>query len=501
MRPARLLAVAWRDLRLVHAGKAWFRLPLLALGLLLPAGALPIRWDRPPAPTEAVAAGEIPVALQDKIRLDLTSRANLSGQSPVVLTAASVPAPLRQALDSLPGPTVSVVRAPRTRPLPGRSLIVALLAISLLTGPLAESLPGERGAGTLEVLLSASVRRSELMGGKWLAWTAYGSALAALAALGGMLSGAQAPGLWPLALPLVVGVAAALGLWLVRGAADVVSGAAVPMRVLPLVAVLTGGLAWAAAETHPLLGAAVPLGGALLVASGALTGWAVLASAALGSAAAVGLLLWSAAAAIDQGGAARSGRGRDLAGGLLGVGVTWLAVAGPGLWAVAGNPNLELPLGASIAAGGVCAGLLAGVWLARAEPLGLRWRGSLLAGAGAGIVLGLIYFISNKYFPAFEGPSWMAPLRARLLRSPVEGGPLALVAVVVGQTLLFRGVLLDRLGLTASVALTVLATRPFDPLGGAALAPGLALVARRWGLLPAMVAQAVALAVAAAAGV
>ena len=527
---------------------------MLGLGLLVPAGALPIHLDRAPAATEASAAGEIPVALQDKIRLDLTSRATLSGEAPVVVTAAAVAAPLRSALDRLPGPTVELVRAPRRRPLPGRSLIVALLAISLLTGPLAESLPGERGAGTLEVLLSASLTRAELVAGKWLAWTAYGSALAGIAAISGMFSGAAPVGLWPLALPLVVGVSAAVGLWLVRGAADVVSGAAVPMRVLPMLAVGSGILAWIVADSSPVLGAAVPMGGALLVASGALSGAAALLSAALGSAASVALLLSSTAAVIDQGGVARSARGADLAAGLLGVGLTWLAVAGPGLWAVAGNPNLVLPRGASIAAGGVCAGLLAGVWLVRGSGLalvprhreddrlgesltrrcappspggrggkfnsspspsgrrcpkgadeGIRstgqnpcdralgWGGrrGALMGAAAGVGVGLVLAALDTLPIQLQGPLWMAPLRERLLCSPIEGGPLALAAVVLGQTLLFRGLLLERLGLAGSVALWVLAVAPFDPVQGAVGGLALAGVARGLGLAPAMVAMAV----------
>ena len=500
MRAARVWAVAWRDLRLVHAGKAWFRLPLLALGLLLPAGAWPIHLDRAPTVTEASAAGEIPVALQDRIRLDLTSRATLAGSDPVVVTAAGLSAPLRTALDALPGPRVELARAPRRRPLPGRSLLVALLAISLLTGPLAESLPGERGAGTLEVLLSASVTRAELVGGKWLAWTVYGGVLATIAAISGMISGAAAPGLWPLALPLVVGVSAAVGLWLVRGAADVVSGAAVPMRVLPMLAVGTGLVAWAVAGASPILGAAVPMGGALLVASGAITGLGALLAAALASAVAVAGLLWSAARVIDQGGVARAGRGADLGGGLLGVGVIWLAVAGPGLWAVAGNPNLELPRGASIAAGGVSAALLAAVWLARGRGLSLPWgdRRGALEGAAWGLGLGLILAALDALPIQVQGPLWMAPLRERLLTSPVEGGGLALAAAVVGQTLLFRGVLLDRLGLAASVALGVLAASPFDPAQGALAGLALAGVARRRGVLPAMAAMAVMVVVRAA---
>lgn len=376
MRIRRILAIAWRDLRLVHAGRGWWRLPALALGLLLPAGGLPLRLSPPSVERAAVVAGEVPEQLQGQVQVSPDARVTLRGQDPVTVRAASVSPALREALDTLPGPQVRLVETAPIRRLPGRSLIVALLAISMLTGPLSESLPGERSAKTMEVLLSASVRRSELTLGKWLCWTLYGGGLGLLAALGGILSGAQQPGLWPLGLPLVVGCSAALGLWLVRGASDEVAGAGVPMRVLPAAALGLGGLAWLISGAHPALAALMPLGGALLVASDVLTGPGAFGLALLGSLPWVGLLLAGVARSLDLGALSRPERARGLGPALLAAPLCWLPVAGPGLWAVAGNPNMDLPAGAGVAAAGALMLCLGAVLLARSPGPTLRLGGA-----------------------------------------------------------------------------------------------------------------------------
>lgn len=493
-----MLAVARRDLAIVHAGRGWWRLPALALGLLLPAGGMPIGLERAPAAGLPVVAGEPPEALRGQVQVAPNARARLEGAAPVVVHAAAVSAPLRAALDTLPGPRVRPVSLDPPRRLPGRSLVVALLAISLLTGPLSESLPGERSGRTLEVLLSASLRRSELVLGKWLCWTLYGGGLALLAAAGGMASGVQAPGLWPLALPIVAGSAVALGFWLVRGAADEVAGAGVPMRVLPAAALILGGLGWAISGAHPALAALVPMGGALLVASGVLVGPGMLALAALGSGLAIAALLLAVARALDGGGRSRPDRARTWGPALLAPPLVWLPVAGPGLWAVAGNPNLALPEGAGVAAAGALAAALAAVLLARDGELGARIGGARGAalGALAGLALGALLRgiqASGLQIPASGA---LAPLLERLAQSPAEAGPLALGAWVLGQTLLFRAALPARLGWPASILLFTLAAHPLDPLGGLALGLGLAALARREGLTAAGLAQLVALLVA-----
>lgn len=497
MRPARILAIALRDLRIVHAGKGWYRLPLLALGLLLPAGGLPLRLEAPARERVATVSGEVPEQLQGQLQVTPDARVRLAGVDPVVVQAAAIPDALRAALDTLPGPQVTLTEAAPSRRLPGRSLIVALLAISLLTGPLSESLPGERSGRTLEVLLSAAVRRSELTLGKWLCWTGYGGGLALLAALGGILSGAQAPGLWPLALPIVVGTATALGFWLVRGAADEVAGAGVPMRVLPAAALGLGGLAWLISGAHPHLAAALPMGGALLVASGVLQGWGALALSALGSGLWIAGLLWAVSAALDQGGAQRPDRLRALGPALLAPPLCWLPLAGPGLWAVAGNPNMALPEGAGrIAAGGMCAAM--GLVLIARDgrwPMGAgSLRGAGL-GLGLGAAVGLLLAGLAPLGLVIPTAPWFAPLATRLLEAPLAAGPAALLLWALGASLLFFAALPARVGWPAAVLIYTLAATPLSPLDGLLLGSALAWAAHRWGLLPAVCAQIAALVV------
>lgn len=495
MRPRRIWAIAWRDLRRVNAGRGWYRLPLLALGLLLPVGAIPLPRSAQVAKVEAVAAGEIPLGLRDRVRADPSAQARLSGEGPVVVFAAPLSPALRAALDSLPGPQVLRRRLPWPLPLPGRSLAVALLAISLLTGPLAESLPGERSARTLDVLLSAGVSRAEIVVGKALAWTLFGSVAAGLAALGGLWSGAQAPGLWPLALPALVGCAVALGLWLVRRTPDVVGGAAVPMRVLPAVALAMGGLAWGLARTDPLLGAAVPLGGALLVVSGVLTGPGALGAGWLGSGAAAVAMLWATARALDRGDAESAGGGdRGLA--LVGVatGLWMLAVAGPGVWSLAGNPNLVLPQGANLAAGGVLLAVLAGVVSARDGVVPGPWRSGWIVGFGAGLALGAVLGQVGDLLQIHPPGAW-APVTDRLAANAFTAGVGPGLAVVLGQTLLYWGVLPRRTGWVGAVLAWVLVASPHDPAMGLVTGVVLAWLARGWGLGAAMVALGVELAI------
>lgn len=484
MRARRVWAVAWRDLASVHAGRSRWGLPLLALGLLLPVGALPLRLERPVKdPTvELRVAGEIPAALAGQLVLDPAAPVRLEGQDPVRVVARAIPGPLRGKLDTLGGPTVRVEPSPVKLRLPGRSLLVALLAISLLTGPLAESLPGERSRGTLEVLLTAAISRAELVAGKWLAWTMWGGGASLLAALGGLLSGAQAPGLWPLALPLVSGSAVALGLWLVRGAADVVGGAAIPMRVVPALAIGLAGLAWGLGLVHPWLGAAVPLGGALLVAGAVWTGPGPLVAAALGSGLGTAALLWRTAADIDAQSSAARTTGRGLV--LAAAGLWWLPVAGPGVWAVAGNPGFEPDVPTGLAAGGLCLLLLASVASARearAPELG-DWRGWWTGAAGAALL------VAGSW--GLGGLSWggAAPV-ARLATGLGGADGIGLVAVALGQEWVFRDLLRRRLGDAGALAAWIAVVGLANPALG--LWSGLVLggLARRWGLGAAMLAS------------
>jgi ABC-type Na+ efflux pump permease subunit len=163
-------------------------------------------------------------------------------------------------------------------------LLLALLSLSLLTGPLTESLAGERSRKTLLSLLTASISRGELALGKWLAWAGVSSVMTLAVALSGRVTGAMPLGLWCLGLPLASGMAAALGLWLGRDAEDEVDGAARTLRALPVIALGLFGAAYGLNMVSPGLGAVVPLGGALLLAGGLLTGVTPVIGAVLGTA-------------------------------------------------------------------------------------------------------------------------------------------------------------------------------------------------------------------------
>ena len=136
-----------------------------------------------------------------------------------------------------------------------------------MTGAIAESpLPGERSRKTLKTLPSASITRLELILGKWLAWASFGAGAALAAAAVAILLGRSEPGFWLLPLPTVAMATVALGLFLVHRSEDVVSGATVSLRILPAVLTCSGLLAWLIGNERPLVGAMVPIGGALIAA-------------------------------------------------------------------------------------------------------------------------------------------------------------------------------------------------------------------------------------------
>jgi hypothetical protein len=476
MRPRVIWAVAWRDLRRVVSGRKRYSLPLLAALLLLPVGAMPLpSADTPTGPPPLpIIQGEIPPQLREVLRSDPSAASTLSPGPPVVLHAPFVTPRMRSALDSLDEAPPLVVRNHRTPlQLPGRSLLVALIAISLLTGPLAESLPGEREEGTFETLLAAALSRGELVAGKWLAWTLAASTAAILSSLSGMLTGAQSPGAWLIGVPLALSVAVAGGLWLVRSASDVVGGAAAPMRVIPSAAVLALGLAWLAAQYHPLLGAAFPLGGPLLLASGLLSGVLPILVCLASTAAVVAVLLRATARDLQR----PPGRAEAATWGLiLGAAVCfWLPVAAPAAWSLAGRGELVDPA-AGIRAAGVLATLLATTTFAR-DVRAPRWRRpsgiGLLLAIAAGLGLSLLDNLSLS-LPV------SGPLAERLLTRPSDlTGALALA---IGGELLFRGILTRRLGSVGALVAWVVLVHPLDPLVGLASGIALGYVARNHGI-------------------
>lgn len=471
MRPTRVAWIAWRDLRLVVSGRSWWKLPLLALLLLLPVGGLhigpPTTSTGPPK-----VRGEIPEALVGQ--LQSSKRAGVLLLPGPVVVANRVPPALRRVLDhSYPEGRVELLDLAPERRLPGRSLLVALLALSLLTGPLTESTAGERSQGSLETLMSAGISRGELVAGKWLAWTAVASLGTLLVAALGLLRGTQEPGVWPLGLPLVAGVAVAFGLWLQRHSADQVGAAARTMRVVPIAAMLAGGAAWALSQLSPSLGALVPFGAALLLAGDLMSAPLQVALAALSSLFTIGLLLAATASTLD--------RVVPRSSGALGLVATaallyWLPVLGPEVWAAAGNPELatSLSLPVSLATAG---GLLLGAALVAL----VRDHRQLLKPPGTPLFL----------LCALTGLTLALLPRLDLLPSShrLEAGLVGSLLLAAGQEFLFRGALQQRAGPWVAGAAWVLVCSPHAPLRGIVAALALGALAKRGGVMAALTAH------------
>jgi len=165
----------------------------------------------------------------------------------------------------------------------------------------------------------------------------------------------------------------------------------------------------------------------------------------------------------------------------------WLAVAGPGVFAVGGAHELLASPAVSVAAGGLLLALVAAVALARGplpvltRPVGL-WRG---------VMVGVLLAASTEGLGAVAGPAWAEPLRARLdlALTPGAVGLLPALVVGLGQGLFFRGLLQRRLGLVGAALAQVLVLMPFDPLRGLLIALSLGILQARAGLGVALVAH------------
>jgi len=228
MRPRTVLAIAERDLRLQLQGRQRFVLPGLLLILLAPTIAVPPPEDRGTAMRvsgdvpEAVAAVPDVVVRHDKRMYNHFERS----EGRVAVKGLAIPVPIREPLDADESFDVTYI-PPEPPNLPHRGLILSLIAASTLSGSLAQSLAGERSERTLVSLRATAVTPGEIVAGKWLAWGGFVSAIAMLAALGAIAWGHLEPGRWLMALPAPPLFAAALGMWLLRRARDVVGGAAV----------------------------------------------------------------------------------------------------------------------------------------------------------------------------------------------------------------------------------------------------------------------------------
>lgn len=530
LRPAVLLAIAWRDLSAQLRGRRGWVLPVISLLLLGPLAAVRMPALGAGGPARVAVSGDVPEAvagLPDVVVQDDGGIRFTASEGTLTVHTRGLPPSVRDALDG-PDPELPVeVVAPEPPPLPGRTLLLALLASSLLTGSVAESLPGERGRGTLEALLTAAVTREEIVGGKWLAWAGYGVLAVLLACVAAAFAGTVPWGPWLLAAPTVPMATVALGLFLVRRARDVVGGATVSLRVLPAVLSILGILAWAVGLVSPVLGAALPIGGALVAAGGTWEGWLPVIVATASTLALTGVLLALTGRTLEQAEPASEARAPGAwrpAGWMVLVGIG--AGYAPLAWGPGGNPTLAASLPILPSAWAMTLGLvviLASTAGRATDPWApFRPRGDVpagnsaairtLVGAAAGLLTGAALgpTLTHIRVPAArlalpDEVDLRADLMLGLPTLDTIGGLAGLIPVtllVVTQELAFRGLLRHHGGpILASVAF-ILAVAPADPLRGAVigLVAGALTALSRGHLLPAIVFRLVLLASAALVG-
>ncbi len=525
LRIGRLLSVARYEVRNHMSGRPALKLLGVAAALLLPAGAIPTPRIRPPAPPPVVvqadpdllgpprppkipAIGEIPVALAD--RFEMADRANieLHGENPLIVRAVDLSPETRAALETLDGPkrfeTRNFVLPGR---LPGRSLLIAILAISLLTGPLADALPGERARRTLEVLLTAGITRGELIGGKWLAWTASATLTAFVAAGVACWRGVQAPGWWLLGLPMFIGSAVAFGLWLVRLVDDVVGGSAAPMRVLPVAAGAMAALSRAISGASPVAAAAIPLGGPLLIAADLYSSPGQIVAATVSTALFITAVLTKTGRELDRIDTYSSPT-RWGAAGLTAVAILlwWLTVGGPGVWGAGSGgvaTDLITPTVHSMMVGGMALVSCALIALVREPQQKPVERTRVRHRVAPVLVISLVAAVlgASGPLPKLDLSPVLPAVDLMLSRMRDAAVPstmyLSLAAAacavmsVFGQVVLFRGVVATRLGWITASVLWCVAVSPWAPWSALAASLALGALAECYGWTAAFLAQLV----------
>jgi len=442
----------------------------LALALVVPLAAVPCQGgEMVPArpPPRRQVSGAPPAAVAEVADVVEDAHPHVVEGPPVSVSvgAGRVPGWLREALSHTPGPTVTVARSVRPVWVPGRNLWVLLLAASLLTGPLVESIPGERAQRTWETLRASAISTGELLAGKWLAWTGGALVVATSGVSAGLVSGTQAVDVGLLGLPLVIAPVVALGLWLVHDVDDPAGAATIPVRVIPLVLVGTVVAALLLQDSHPGLASLVPFGSPLLLAAGLPEASDWLPAATLSSSVTTVVLLGTTARAIGRGNRRRAAaRLAGLVPVLVAAWIWWAAVVGPKLWRLAGSP-LRPGDALPTVAGGVGLGLLAAVLHLRASCPRSSGRSAwgLAALVGAGLAL------LDHLLPELSVGGGLQPALAGRPTSVL----LAAGVGAAGQELLFRGVLAGRMGPWLAGLAWALVTRPLDPAMG--VAGGLAL--------------------------
>jgi ABC-type Na+ efflux pump permease subunit len=479
MRPARVLAVARRDLRIEFAGRKGWALPLIAASVLLSAATAPPIPREPMKMGRIAISGDVPPELLRHPRLFLDDRASLvrfeapaQEGEPWRLHGLMLPDEVRIDMDAWHPPMRTEVVSPEIIRPPDRSLLLAMVAASVLTGAISQSLPGERSNRTLETLLVAGITAIELVVGKWLAWTAFGGGAAIVASVVAVALGRQDAGWWMLATPMVSAGTVALGLWLVRQANDVVGGATVALRVLPAALIAAGIVSWLIGDQAPLLGAAIPLGGALIAAGAFWTGPVPVLVAVLSTG------LFSAAlirrTAQDLADIERIGEGTGAAEAAftvsLGVLGSWFAVLGPLVWALGGNEELVETIGVGTGALASAYGMFLLLVLAGARgrdvasAVGLAATGRAPAVAwGLAAVGALGGARAVAWVPSFQQHDLAWQVWARQLASfaPPDATPGAALFIGAVGALFWNGRITGLLGAGPAIALQLGAQLPW----------------------------------------
>lgn len=455
--------------------------------------------------------GDVPpevAALPGLVRNEGPKRIRIHAPAPPaepawLVEGSSLPAVLTDALDRMDKQVRVVTLEAHTLTLPNRSLLLGLVSASTLTGALAQSIPGERASRTLETLRTASVTAAEIVFGKWLAWTAFAGGMATLAGVVAVLLGHQDAGPWLLALPWVAAGTAAGGLWLVRRANDVVSGATVALRTQPAAMAAVAMAAWGLGRVHPLLGACVPLGGALMAAGSMWEGWAPVLVAILSTAAACAALLTATArdlAENDQNHLHR-GVGMALAMTAGAACVWWVAILSPMVWALGGAteraaflPTVSGQIGGTLALTCIVVALAAR-HPQPVESVGLVRAPRFAWGAAAAVGLTLPLLASaSELWPLPSSAIWIEA-RTRLIgaATPQVASPLVFLCLIAAQELLFRGWIRRAGGGVLAGLAAWLVLAPLDPVRGAleAMLMGALVVASGGAVLPAILARSI----------
>lgn len=486
VRPRRVIAIAKRDLLHEFRGRHGLVLPALTGLLLLPIASIEVPFD-PFAERERIrVTGQVPTEVLelenvDFVRWGAFNRFRPDVDGALLVEGAEIDLEVRAALDG-ETPALKMVDMSTTPKVPSRSIFFAMISASILTGAIAESIPGERSRKTLKTLLAASISRLELILGKWSAWSLFGGGAALIAAAVAIGLGRQEAGLWLLPLPTVAMTTVALGLFLVHRAEDVVSGATVSLRILPAVLTCSGLVAWIIGNEHPLWGALIPLGGALMAAGDTWTGVGPPIVATLSSLGlTAGLLLYTAGhleqlLPIERPLLQRFALSVVTA--LLTAFCWWTPVTGPLLWASGGNPQLtrDLATEPGILAGAMGLGLLVMLYAGRSRDISgdfllkLPKSRDWIAGLFAGLLLALCS-PAGGLMPLLEHPLFAgAQLRMAAGLNPAWCGLPLFAFAVLAQELLYRGWLQVKVGPVLAALLYAGILLPLNPVRGLPIA-------------------------------